>query len=119
MAKKKEEVYCKICNLPGKTKCTFEANCLNVSMAEEQVAKKLVKQFKRKNRNNILTLSQISLTRAYNKAVKEKKTSFSHKGHLYHTEFAKQLLEFTKEHANERKKRNGTEKTGHTNRFVG
>jgi hypothetical protein len=31
--------YCKICGLPGATKCTQQANCLNVSMEAEQIDK--------------------------------------------------------------------------------
>lgn len=37
-ALRKKEVHCKICGISGPTKCTEQANCLNVSLEAERKA---------------------------------------------------------------------------------
>lgn len=39
--KVKKEMVCTICGLSGPTKCTEQANCLNVTMEAEEKMKKL------------------------------------------------------------------------------
>lgn len=53
----KEQTYCSICNIEGETRCSTQANCLNISLAEEHRANSISK----KVNCNILTYKVLGI----------------------------------------------------------
>lgn len=40
----KKQTYCSICNIEGETNCSIQANCLNITLAEEHRANSIKKK---------------------------------------------------------------------------